>query len=94
MKANIVKNDKDFFNLVDMIREKQDPKTLRRATILLLKQGDFKKDQMEAEENPYKKKSFPNIILPYYRLAMEIGGQFFKDIDKFNKTIKSLETDS
>ena len=67
---------------------------MRRETILFLKYGDFKKDQMEAEENPYKKKSFPKIILPYYRLAMEIGSQFFKDIDKFNQTIKSLEIDS
>ena len=93
-KDDIVKNDKDFFNLIDKIKEKQDPRNIRRATILLLKYGDVRVAKMEAEENPYKKKSFPKMILPYYRLALEIGSHVFKDIQEFKKTIADLEAQS
>jgi len=90
-KDDIIKNDKDFFNLIDKIREKNDQRNIRRATILLLKYGDVRIAKMEAEENPYKKKSFSKIILPYYQLALEIGSHIFKDVDEIKTTIAGLE---
>lgn len=90
-KDDIVKNDMDFLNLIDKIVEKQDSRNIRRATILLLKYGDVRVAKMKAEENPYKKKSFPKMILPYYRLALEIGSHVFRDVQEFKKTIAGLE---
>ena len=46
---------------------------------------------MDAEENPFKKKSYPNIILTYYRKALEIGKALFKDVETFKQTIADLE---
>ncbi len=90
-KEDITKNNADFFNLIDKVKERNNPLELRRATLLLLKYGDVRKDKMDAEENPFKKKSFPKIILPYYRKALEIGENIFQDIDEFKKTISELE---
>lgn len=90
-KANITKNDIEFFNLVDKVKERNDPQEIRRATLLLLKFGDVRKDKMDAEQNQYKKKSFPKIILPYYRKAIEIGAHIFKDSKQFQKTVEELE---
>lgn len=90
-KVDITKNDKDFFNLVDKIKERNRPQEIRRITELLLKYGDARKEKMDAEENPYKKKSFPKIILPYYNKALEIGQSIFKDVEVFKKSIKELE---
>lgn len=90
-KANITKNDLEFFNLVDKIKERNNPQEIRRATLLLLKFGDVRKDKMDVEENEYKKRSFPKIILPYYRKAIEIGAHIFKDLEQFKKTVAELE---
>lgn len=91
-KEDITKNDKDFFNLVDKVKERNNPSEIRRATLLLLKYGDKRMDKMEAEENEYKKKSYPKIILPYYKLALEIGSHIFEDIDYFKSTLQKLES--
>lgn len=90
-KEDITKNDMEFFNLADKIKERNDPQELRRATLLLLKFGDVRKDKMDVEQNEYKKKSFPKIILPYYRKAIEIGAPIFKDLNQFKNTVSELE---
>lgn len=92
-KDDITKNNTDFFNLIDKIKERNNPAELRRATILLLKYGDVRMDKMEAEQNPFKKKSFPKIILPYYQKVLEIGSGFLKDEQAFKKTISDLESE-
>ena len=90
-KEDITKNNTEFFNLVDKVKERNDPNELVRATQLLLKFGDVGKTKMDSEENPYKKKSFPKIILPYYRKALEIGEPYFKNVAEFKKSIAILE---
>ncbi len=90
-KDDITKNNIEFFNLVDKVKERNNTNELVRATQLLLKFGDARKSKMDVEENPFKKKSYPKIILPYYRLALEIGQPYFKDVEEFKKTMASLE---
>ncbi|MBP2834222.1 hypothetical protein J8281_18645 [Aquimarina sp. U1-2] len=90
-KDDITKNNTDFFNLIDKLTERNNTSEIARATQLLLKFGDKRKAKMDAEENPYKKRSFPKIILPYYRKALIMGRALFKDIEAFKKTIEDLE---
>lgn len=91
VKKDITKNNSDFFNLIDKVKERNNVNEIARATKLLLKFGDVRQNKMTLEENPYKKKSFPKIILPYYTKALEIGESLFKDVDSFKKTIADLE---
>tara|TARA_R100000935_G_scaffold58604_1_gene96495 strand:+ start:5440 stop:6591 length:1152 start_codon:yes stop_codon:yes gene_type:complete len=90
-KEDITKNNTDFFNLIDKVTERNNLNEIARATKLLLKFGDVRKKKMDAEENPFKKKSYPNIILTYYRKALEIGKALFKDVETFKQTIADLE---
>ncbi|QTE24253.1 hypothetical protein [Polaribacter cellanae] len=93
-KDDITKNNADFFNLVDKVVERNNANEIVRATQLLLKFGDIRKTKMDTEENIYKKRSFPKMILPYYRKALEIGSAFFKDVEAFKKTIAGLEVEA
>jgi hypothetical protein len=89
-KDDINKSDIEFQNLNDKIKERQDPTEIQRATQLLVKFGNVRYKKMNEEQNPYKKQSFPKIILPYYQRAAEIGSQIF-DMTELNKRIKELE---
>lgn len=89
-KEDIYKSDKEFENLVDKIRERNDPTEIYRATSLLVKFGDVRLQKMLAETNGYKQKSFPKIILPFYRLAVEMGEKIM-DMTLIKKNIEKLE---
>jgi hypothetical protein len=45
---------------------------------------------MLAEKNGFKQRSFPGIILPFYRQAVEIGSKVM-DTTQIKKNIKQLE---
>ena len=45
---------------------------------------------MEEEQNPFKKRSFPKYILPFYKKAIEIGSSLF-DTAPIKKVIDELE---
>jgi hypothetical protein len=61
-----------FFNLVDKVSERGASNELSRAVNLLVKAGDIKETAMNAETKPQKKKSFPKMILPFYKRALEL----------------------
>ena len=89
-KDDINKSDYEFQNLVDKIIERNISQEIARATNLLLKFGDVRLQKMLAEQNGYKQKSFPRIILPFYRQAVEIGSQIV-NLDLVKRNIKKLE---
>jgi hypothetical protein len=89
-KADVNKNDTELFNLVDKIAERKIPNEITRATQLLVKFGTVRWEKMEAEPNPYRKQSFPNIILPYYRRAIDIGFSIV-ELKQIAVKIKELE---
>ena len=45
---------------------------------------------MEKEENPFKKRSFPKFIIPFYQKAIEIGSDLF-DTRPIRGIIDNLE---
>lgn len=92
-KDDINKNDMEFHNLVDKVMERQVPEEIAAATDLLMRFGDARFKRMEEEENIWKKKSMPKIILPYYRRAVEIGSKIF-DMTQVRKRIEILEVSS
>ncbi len=83
-------SDADFFNLIDKIIERRIEVEVARATSLLLKLGNNKKAKMVNEVNPYKQKSYANVILPFYYKAIEIGSKYF-DASALKKQIESIE---
>ncbi|CAM3009993.1 hypothetical protein [Flavobacterium frigoris] len=89
-KADINKNDSEFYNLIDKIKERQQPFELQKATHLLLKFGSIRDKKMSEEENQFKKQSYPKVVLPYYQKAIEIGPQFV-DIPTLTKRIAEIE---
>lgn len=89
-KIDINKNDSEFQNLIDKVKERQIPNEVQKATRLLLKFGNLRYDKMDLEENEHKKKSYPKIILLYYEKAVEIGEKYF-DITELKKGIAELK---
>jgi hypothetical protein len=89
---DIRKNDLEFYNLVDKIKERAVPVEIQRAVYLLLKFGDIRYDKMIAEENFYLKRSYPKMILPFYRKALEIGSQYI-NVQLLNDRMKELKED-
>lgn len=71
-KDKVLKNDAAFNNLIDKVAERKNSQELTRAIKVLLKFGDFKLKEMEAEVNEFKKRSLPIGIIPFYRRAAEI----------------------
>lgn len=90
-KGDISKNNTEFYNLIDKVVERQIIDEIGFATQLLVKFGNMRFKKMEEENNPWKKKNFPNIILPYYRRALEIGSKIF-DFTDLKKRIVELES--
>lgn len=90
-KEDINRSDREFENLVDKILERQDANEIYRATHLLVKFGDIRLKKMLAETNGYKQRSFPKIILPLYRQAVEVGSKIM-DMTQVKKNIETLET--
>jgi hypothetical protein len=72
-KDDIHQNDSEFHNAVERVIERSIPDELQFAVQLLLKFGDIRFKKMEAEENPFKKKSFSKFILPFYEKAILIA---------------------
>lgn len=89
-KDDIHRSDTEFHNLVDKISDRQRPDEIARATNLLLKFGELRKQKMLTEENPFKQRSLIKYTLPFYRRALEIGSKLI-DTAKVNKTIQVLE---
>jgi hypothetical protein len=89
-KDDIKRSDLEFQNIVDKIVERNNPDEIYRATHLLVKFGDVRLQKMIDEENGFKQRNFPKIILPFYKQAVEIGSQIM-DMTKVNKNIKKLE---
>ena len=89
-KDDIKKSDTEFQNLVDKVVDRKDPHEIARATQLLVKFGNVRYQKMNEEQNPFKKKSYPKIILPYYERALEIGAELF-DVAELKKRIKELQ---
>lgn len=89
-KSDISRSDFEFRNLVDKIIERNKPDEIQRATILLVKFGDVRLKKMVAEKNGFKQRSYPRIILPFYKQAVEIGSHVM-DMKQVIKSIKTLE---
>lgn len=89
-KEDINRSDREFENLVDKILERRDANEIYRATHLLVKFGDIRLKKMIAETNGYKQRSFPKIILPFYRQAVEVGSKIM-DMTQVKKNIETLE---
>lgn len=88
-KADITRSDTEFNNLIDKVVERARPDEIYRAISLLVKFADARFQKMNTEKNPYKKKSLPKSILPYYQLAVEIGSKFF-NMTEVEKRINDL----
>ena len=91
-KDDIHQSDVEFHNLVEKISDRRQANEIARATNLLLKFGGLRHTKMEQEQNPFKKKSFPKFILPFYKKAIEIGSTLF-DTTPIKKVIDELETE-
>lgn len=91
-KDDIHQSDVEFHNLVEKISDRRQPNEIARATNLLLKFGGLRHKKMEQEQNPFKKRSFPKFILPFYKKAIEIGSTLF-DTTPVKKVIDELENE-
>ncbi|MDQ0064250.1 hypothetical protein [Chryseobacterium lathyri] len=89
-KADINKNDSEFHNMIDKVKERNNAAELIRAVNLLAKFGQVRDKNMQAEQNLYKKSSFPSIILPYYTKAVELGDSI-ADMSTLKERIKELQ---
>ncbi len=89
-KDDIHQSDVEFHNLMEKISDRRQPNEIARATKLLLKFGGLRHKKMEQEQNPFKKRSFPKFILPFYKRAIEIGSSLFDTIP-IKKAIEELE---
>jgi hypothetical protein len=89
-KDDIHQSDVEFHNLVEKISDRRQPNEIARATNLLLKFGGLRHTKMGQEQNPFKKRSFPKFILPFYKKAIEIGSTLF-DTTPVKKVIDELE---
>ena len=76
-KGDINQSDVEFHELVKSVSERKEPTEIARATNLLLKFGGLRQQKMDNEENPFKKRSFPKYIIPFYEKAIEIGNGLF-----------------
>jgi len=89
-KADIHKSDKDFFNMIDKLKERNVPHELQTAVQLLIKFGNIRYDKMDSEQTIPKKKSLKYITLPFYEKALEMSGTSF-DRTELNKRVKLLK---
>lgn len=89
-KDDIHQSDVEFHNLIEKISDRKEANEIARATNLLLKFGGLRHLKMDQEQNPFKKRSFPKFILPFYKKAIEIGNKLF-DITPIKKAIEELE---
>ena len=89
-KDNIHQSDVEFHNLVEKVSDRKSANEIARATNLLLKFGELRDQQIQKEQNFFKKRSFPKYILPFYKKAVEIGSGLF-DITPIKKRIEELE---
>lgn len=88
-KDDIKKTDSEFQNLVDKVADRKIAQEIDRAVVLLIKFGNVRYEKMKDETNDYRKKSFPRIILPYYKRAIEINVRL--NMAGVKEKIKELE---
>ncbi|HWZ21682.1 MAG TPA: hypothetical protein VNW06_03460 [Cytophagaceae bacterium] len=88
-KADINKTNFEFQNLVDKVSERKKQDEVDRIIGLLIKFGNVRFQKMSDEINPHKKASYPKIILPYYKQAVEFKTTI--DLTEIKKKIKELE---
>lgn len=89
-KEDIKKSNTEFHNLVDKVKERNNPIEIIRAVNLLAKFGEVRDKKMQAEKNVHKKNSYPKIILPYYEKAVELGNHL-TDMSSLKYRIKELK---
>lgn len=89
-KEDIHQSDVEFHNLIEKVSDRNKPNEIARATKLLLKFGGLRKQKMDKEQNPFKKRSFPKYIIPFYKKAIEIGSKLF-DTKPIHIEIEKLE---
>jgi len=89
-KDDIHQSDIEFYNLVEKVSDRKQGSEIARATNLLLKFGGLRQQRMDNEENPFKKRSFPRYIIPFYKKAIEIGSGLF-DTKPIQTEIGKLE---
>lgn len=89
-KEDIKKSNTEFHNLVDKVKERNNPHEMIRVVNLLAKFGEVRDKKMQAEGNKDKKNSYPKIILPYYKKAVELGNHL-SDMTPLKNRIKELE---
>lgn len=89
-KNDIHQSDVELHNLVEKIVERKRTDEIARATMLLLKFGDLRREKMLKIENQFERKNYPKYILPFYRRAIEIGSTLF-DTSVIKKRIDELE---
>jgi hypothetical protein len=92
-KSDITRDDSEFMNLIDKVSERDRPKEIHRAVSLLVKYAETRFGKMVDEKNPYKKKSLPKSILPYYHRAIEVGSKFFQ-MSQVEDRIKDVEKEA
>jgi hypothetical protein len=84
-----IKNDSEVYQLVDTIVDRNRPREVNRAILLLVKFGRAKYDFMQAQENPHFKKALAKKIIPYYQRAVDIADRNY-DMNKVIERIKEL----
>lgn len=89
-KADIVRNDSEFQNVIDKIVDRNIPAEIALATQLLVKFGNVRKKKMCAETDGYAQRGYPKWILPFYRQAVEIGSHTM-DMTTVKQNIKAIE---
>ncbi len=90
-KQRIMDKDEAFNNLLDKISERGRDEELTRAVRLLIKLGDERYQEMDQEQNEYKKQALPQRILPYYEKAVELGSKHF-EMGKVHEKIAELQS--
>jgi len=90
-KPHIKRHDAEFQNLVSKIKERNIPQEMVAAVNLLVKFGAARESMMDAETNPFKKRSIPKTIVPFYEQAIDIG-QGLVDTTAMVTKIQELET--
>jgi len=67
-----IKNQNEFWNLLEKIIERNNKPELLRILNLLVKFGDVRYNNWKEEQNNYKKDSLKRYIKPFYEKAIEI----------------------
>lgn len=87
-KTSIRKADAEFFNMVDKIVQRNRASEVPRIIDLLIKYGNNKYDEWKAEHNPFRKRSLPKVVLPFYEKAQRL--KLYNDMKQVNVRVAEL----